>query len=194
MTADDLANCSTVGAHRAPLQLNALFQLFLGHHTRYGATNWGIAGNHRCLSQLSPRNMHGVVRSLFIQPERKTKALAVSSIPVIATGFDGDFHSRANSPRQILTISGAVLDEFQIPPGAVYENMVIDGMDVMSLHSGQQVRIGDAILEVTIPCEPCIQMDRVRPGLQDALRNSRGMFLKVVTHGSIRIGDRVDVL
>jgi hypothetical protein len=24
MTADDLANCSTVGAHRAPLQLNAL--------------------------------------------------------------------------------------------------------------------------------------------------------------------------
>ena len=33
MTADNLANCNTVGAHRAPLQLNALFQLFLGHHT-----------------------------------------------------------------------------------------------------------------------------------------------------------------
>ena len=138
--------------------------------------------------------MHGTVRSLFIQAEKKTNPIAVTSVKVIATGFDGDYHSRAGSSRQILTISGAVLDEFQLRPGAVSENVVVDGMNVMLLTSGQQVRMGNAFLEVTLPCVPCIHMDHVRAGLQDALKDGRGMFLKVVIPGTISVGDRVEAL
>src|SRR2546422_3613637 len=36
---------------------------------------------------------------------------------------------------------------------------------------GQQLRLGSALVAVTTPCEPCIQMERLRIGLQEALRD-----------------------
>jgi MOSC domain-containing protein YiiM len=77
--------------------------------------------------------------------------------------------------------------------GLISENVVVDGIDVMTLKEGQQLRIGDAHVVVTLPCEPCIQMERVRPGLQDALQDRRGMFVSVVTPGTVRVGDRVEL-
>jgi MOSC domain-containing protein YiiM len=69
--------------------------------------------------------------------------------------------------------------------------VVIDGIDVMALNNGQQLRLGDVVVSVTIPCEPCIQMERVRRGLQEALSDRRGMFVRVLSPGIVRVGDRV---
>lgn len=138
--------------------------------------------------------MEGRIRALFVTPERKARPVALCSVKVIPAGFEGDYHSRFATQRQILLMPGSVLNELEIEPGAVKENAVIDGLGVMSLAAGQQLRIGSAILEVTVPCEPCIQMDRVRYGLQEALQNRRGMFVKVVASGSIGVGDVVEVL
>ena len=88
---------------------------------------------------------------------------------------------------------GNVLDELHVEPGAIYENVVVDGIDIMALEEGQRLRLGEALVDVTIPCEPCIQMDRVRPGLQNALDSRRGMFVKVVSPGIVRVGDPVEV-
>jgi len=106
-------------------------------------------------------------------------------------GFDGDFHARESSSRQILIISSSVLDEFDVAAGTLFENLVIDNLDVMKLDAGSRLHVGEAVLEVTIPCEPCVQMDRVRRGLKEALNGKRGMFAKVVTTGTIRVGDPV---
>jgi MOSC domain-containing protein YiiM len=114
----------------------------------------------------------------------------------MATGFEGDYHSRFSKPasrRQILLISSKVLNELSLEPGAVNENAVIEGLDVMSLPEGQRLKVGNAILEVTIPCEPCVQMERVRPGLKAALQDRRGMFVRVIAPGEIRIGDLVEL-
>jgi MOSC domain-containing protein YiiM len=85
-----------------------------------------------------------------------------------------------------------VLDELNLEPGAIYENIVVDGMNVMALQEGQELRLGDVLVAVTIPCEPCIQMDRVRYGLQKALEGRRGMFVRVIVPGTVRVGDRVE--
>lgn len=108
-------------------------------------------------------------------------------------GFDGDHHTGSSRRRQVLLMSGSILDELQLEPGAIYENVVVDGFDVMSLVEGQQVRMGGALFEATIPCEPCVQMDRVRRGLKDALANRRGMFVRVLTPGAVRVGDILSV-
>ena len=86
------------------------------------------------------------------------------------------------------------MDELQIEPGAIYENVVVDGIDVMTLQEGQQLRLGSALVAVTIPCEPCSQLDRVRGGLRDNIENRRGMFVKVLEPGTVRVGDALEML
>ena len=134
-------------------------------------------------------HMQGVVRAVFVFSEKKAKPIPISSVEATVRGFEGDHHSRATNPRQVLMISGNVLDELDLHPGAVFENVVIDGLDVMSLAEGQRLRLGGALVEVTLPCEPCGQMDRVRSVLREALRGRRGMFVKVITPGTVRVGD-----
>lgn len=138
--------------------------------------------------------MPGTVRALFVKPEKSATPLSLASVEATPTGFAGDHHSRRMTRRQILVVSRDVLRELDLEPGAISENVVVDGLDVMSLTDGQQLRLGDALVAVTIPCTPCAHMDRVRSGLQDALKNRRGMFVTVVTPGTVRVGDSVRLL
>ena len=136
--------------------------------------------------------MKGTVRALFVVPEKKAAPVPLPEVRAAAAGFEGDFHTRTPANRrQILMVSSEVLNEFTLSPGSLFENMVVDGIDVMALAAGSQLRVGETLLEVTIPCEPCIQMNRVRSGLKAGLEGKRGMFARVVTGGIIRIGDEV---
>lgn len=138
--------------------------------------------------------MDGRVRALFIKREKGRRPVALDAVEVVPGGFAGDQHASSGKRRQILLMSGAVMDELALAPGAIHENVVVDGIDVMSLQEGQQLQLGQAVVAVTIPCEPCIQMERVRRGLQKALQDRRGMFVKVVSPGLVRISDPVQVL
>ena len=135
----------------------------------------------------------GRVRALFVTPERKAKPVSLQSAVAAQGGFEGDYHSTKQTRRQILMVSGVVLDEFALQAGALFENVTIDGVDVMQLNEGQQLRLGDALVEVTVPCEPCIQMERVKQGLKEAVRDRRGMFVRVLLPGAVRVGDLVRV-
>ena len=135
--------------------------------------------------------MLGTVRSLSIKLEKGTKSTFRDSVQVTPYGLDGDHHTGRSRRRQILLLSSSVLDEFDLKPGELYENVVVDGIDVMSLREGQSLRVGDALVEVTIACESCIHMDRVRPGLQEQLKHRRGMFVRVIAPGIVRVGDTV---
>ena len=133
------------------------------------------------------------VRAIFLKQKRGGRSVPVSAAEAVAGGLEGDLHTGVSKRRQILLLSGNVLDELKVNPGEISENVIVDGIDVMTLKEGQQLQLGDAQVIVTIPCEPCVQMDRVRPGLQDALQYRRGMFVSVVTPGMVRVGDRVEL-
>ena len=134
--------------------------------------------------------MEATVHALFIASEKKSH-VRVPSVRVTPAGFEGDYHSGSARQRQVLLMSTNILNELQLQPGDVFENAVIDGLDVMKLRAGQRLHMGTAIVEVTIPCEPCGRMDRIRTGLRQSIQNRRGMFVKVVTPGSVKIGDAV---
>jgi MOSC domain-containing protein YiiM len=137
--------------------------------------------------------MDGTVHALFVVPKKKAPAIGVDEVRVSAKGLEGDFHVGTASRRQVLMLSRHVLEEFALTPGTLSENLVIDGLDVMKLAAGQQLHVGDAVLEVTVECEPCIQMDRIRLGLRRELEGKRGMFATVIVPGTIHVGDRVRV-
>jgi MOSC domain-containing protein YiiM len=145
----------------------------------------------RNIATIIINRVEATVRAIFVKREKRGRSVSLQSVQALAGGLDGDHHTGLSKRRQILLVSGNVLDELNLEAGAISENVVVDGMDVMALKEGQQLRLGNALVTVTIPCEPCVQMDRVRGGLRDALHNRRGMFVSVLAEGTVCVGDRV---
>ena len=135
------------------------------------------------------------VFGLFVSPERgsgrsrpRGRALAVES-----QGFEGCAHG--NPPRrEVLFASKAHLDEVGVAPGAIRENITVEGANVHEWPVGQQVKIGAAVFEITMVCDPCHKMDQLRPGLRAEIDGKRGMLAHVVQGGEIAVGDAIELV
>ena len=96
-----------------------------------------------------------------------------------------------------------LLDELQVAPGRMGENVTTRGIDLLGLPTGTRLRLGgDAVVEVTGLRNPCKQLERIRPGLmaqtldRDAngeLVRKAGVMAIVVHGGEVRPGDPVVV-
>jgi len=109
-------------------------------------------------------------------------------------GLEGCAHARAGSDRQVLLVDRETLDAVELQPGILRENITTNGLKVNSLQVGQRLRMGEALLEVTLVCPPCNQMERVRPGLRKELWGRRGMLCRVLEGGILRAGDPIEKL
>jgi MOSC domain-containing protein YiiM len=138
-------------------------------------------------------------------------------------GVDGDAHlgttvqhrSRvARDPtqpnlRQVHLLHQELLTEleaqgFVIGPGDIGENILTSGVDLLALPSGTGLRIGPAALvQLTGLRNPCLQLDRFKPGLmaatldRDAAGNlvrKAGVMAIVVTGGEVRPKDPIEVI
>lgn len=106
-------------------------------------------------------------------------------------GFRDCLHGRPNSKRQVLLMDVETLGELSIAPGRVKENITTRGIDLAQLSTGQQLRVGEAFLEVTIPCSPCRHLEEICEGLQETMRGRRGVLCRVLESGRIRCGDPI---
>jgi len=108
-------------------------------------------------------------------------------------GFVGCMHGRPGGSRQVLVMDVETLGRLDLPPGIVKENITTRGLALGELQSGQRLRVGEVLLEITVPCEPCHRMDEIRQGLRQQLRGRRGILCRVVEAGRIRRGDTIEV-
>jgi MOSC domain-containing protein YiiM len=93
---------------------------------------------------------------------------------------------------------------FVIGPGDIGENILTRGVDLLWLPAGTVLRIGDtAEVEVTGLRNPCVQLDRFKPGLmaatldRDAAGNlvrKAGVMAIVRTTGEVRPNDPIEVV
>lgn len=113
---------------------------------------------------------------------------------VAGEGLEGCAH--ANPPkREVLFVSIEHLQSVGVEPGAIRENLTVEGTDVERWPIGQRVRVGDeAVFEITMVCDPCRRMDALRQGLRAELQGKRGMLARVVESGEVAIGDPVELL
>jgi MOSC domain-containing protein YiiM len=132
---------------------------------------------------------------LWTSPGRKTgRSVAHERVRAVAgQGFEGCAH--ANPPkREVLFVSREHLDSVDVEPGAIRENLTVEGEDVQAWPIGQQVRVGEALFEITMVCDPCHRMDELREGLRAELEDKRGMLARVVESGEVAVGDPVELI
>jgi MOSC domain-containing protein YiiM len=135
------------------------------------------------------------VAGVFTSPARKSgRSDAHESRRAIAgQGLEGCAH--ANPPRrEVLFVSKAHLDSVNVEPGAIRENITVDGDDVQQWPIGQRVRAGSAEFEITMVCDPCHRMDELRDGLRAELDGKRGMLARVVESGEVAVGDAIELV
>ena len=109
-------------------------------------------------------------------------------------GFENCAHAQPASKRQVLLMDRETLEAMDLQPGMIRENITTDGLNVNGLPVGQQLRVGEARLEISMVCTPCDLMETIRPGLRKELWGRRGMLCRVLEGGLIRRGDSIEKL
>jgi MOSC domain-containing protein YiiM len=109
-------------------------------------------------------------------------------------GLEGCAHARPNGKRQVLLVDIETLRGMDLVPGIIRENITTEGLDVNGLVLGQRLRMGEVELAVSLVCEPCEQIEALRTGLMEAMVARRGMLCKVVSGGTVRVGDAIRLM
>lgn len=110
--------------------------------------------------------------------------------------------------RQVHLIHRELFDEldrkgFTVRPGDLGENVTTAGIDLLALPRGTRLRLGrEASVEITGLRNPCMQIDRFRSGLMQAvldraadgsLVRKAGVMAIVAAGGGVEPGDVVEV-
>jgi MOSC domain-containing protein YiiM len=150
----------------------------------------------------------GHVVSLHLHPAESGASLqSVESVGVVESkGVAGDtrYFSRLSrdtgqpTRRQVTLIEREQIAEHAtalglagIAPGAVRSNIETSGINLIAL-LGREIQIGEAVLRLYAPRDPCAKMDAICPGLRARMMGQRqGVLAEVVRSGRVRIGDAI---
>ena len=163
----------------------------------------------------------GSVLAVCKKAEPGIPKLQVDAIHLLENfGVEGDYHAgefvrhrylakkdptRPNI-RQVLIIDTTILSYLgsqgmHLKPGWMGENIILDGISVMTLPLGTQLEIGEAKVEISEIRNPCYQLDEMHPGVLEAVNTSgpspdqrnAGLMARIIQGGWIRLGDVVIV-
>jgi MOSC domain-containing protein YiiM len=110
--------------------------------------------------------------------------------------------------RQVHLIHAELFEElrakgFDVQPGNLGENVTTSGLDLLALPAGTRLHLGlTAVIEITGPRNPCIQIDGFQQGLMAAtldkdaegnLVRKAGIMAIVLADGDMRPGDAIRV-
>ncbi len=143
----------------------------------------------------------GSVEWIGLRSEKKQPLSAVSEVEVsVETGLIGDHYKGSSGNRQVTLIQGehldgvaAILNKGSIDPSLTRRNIVVRGINLLSF-ANRRLQIGEAVLEMTGPCEPCSRMEEnLGSGGYNAMRGHGGICTRVIQGGLVRIGDKVQL-
>lgn len=139
------------------------------------------------------------VTAIHIAPGRRLPVKYVDTVVaeagkgLVGDRYHGSRHRHVTLQAQAdLDLAAADLG-FGFRPGDTRRNITVD-VGPIPTRPGERVRIGEVELEVVRIAAPCrIMDDTVGPGATPALRRRAGTVFRVLTSGTISIGDDVEV-
>ena len=153
----------------------------------------------RCVTVVYGGPVKPTVVSIHIAPGRQLPTRSVHEVVAEAGGgLVGDrYHGSRHRHVTLQSASGLAeaAEELgrEIDPGLTRRNITISGGHVPTT-PGAMVLIGDVELEVVRVAAPCRLLDDgIGPGAARALHDRAGSVLRLLTSGTIRVGDEVDL-
>jgi MOSC domain-containing protein YiiM len=150
-----------------------------------------------------PPQIEGRVEAIVVRGSLREVARTVDSTMAIAgIGLADDRLGQRGeaelSMRQVTLIQAEHLDVIarlarvdQVDPVGLRRNLVVSGINLLALKNAR-LQVGDALLEVVGPCQPCSRMEEtIGTGGYAAMRGHGGMTARVINTGAIRVGDVV---
>jgi len=154
----------------------------------------------------------GKLDAIYLRPARGVDCVSVPQATAIAKrGLEGDRAAQRastkplGSNRQVTLIQAehmpviASLIGKAFDPAGLRRNLLVSGINLLaakSLFKDQPlfIKIGEVVLEVTGPCEPCSQMEKLLGhGGYNAMRGHGGLTARVITGGVLNIEDTVAI-
>jgi MOSC domain-containing protein YiiM len=146
--------------------------------------------------QLHRKPREGRARGL---PKRVVPELTITPL-----GVEGDFNrwrteeANGDPDQAVLLLSEEILTQLRaegwpVQPGQLGENLTVAGLPLDALCPGARVHVGEVVLEVSKPCDPCtvlyglpyVGIDR-GPAFLRTLKGRRGWFARVFRGGTVR--------
>lgn len=129
------------------------------------------------------------------------KQAVADSLYLDSTGFEGDeqvdlvHHSGADKAALVMPAINYHMFDVEEPFGYLGENLTIEGLDETLVGIGDQLRIGDVVLEVTQPRSPCWKLNALS-GRTDLLNRYAqsghvGFYCRVLQPGKVCAGDAI---
>ena len=133
----------------------------------------------------------GTIVNIHLARVKETPSEPVQQATAVSNqGLEGDRSCFPQSLRPVLVMDKETLDEFDLRPGQIKENITTTGLDLSQTQKGQVLFIGDQVtMELVGECEPCEKMDAINQGLQEKINHRRGMLAVVINGGPIKVGD-----
>lgn len=111
-------------------------------------------------------------------------------------GIEGDYKAGHNPDRQLNIMTYETLQQlaaagFQVEPGQMGEQIIVQGLVMEDLPSGTQVQMGEAVIEVIKPRSGCAWFIQIQG--KAAPPGGLGVMAKVVKSGIVQTGDSVRI-
>ncbi|MGV3741444.1 MAG: MOSC domain-containing protein, partial [Burkholderiaceae bacterium] len=138
-----------------------------------------------------------------IRPERHAPLVAADTVAAEAgRGLAGDhYKTRTNGARQLTLIQAehldaiaSYLDRDAVTPEMLRRNIVVKGINLLALKN-KRFQLGSVLCEYTGECHPCSRMEAILgQGGYNAVRGHGGITARIISSGSIALGDVVRVV
>lgn len=143
---------------------------------------------------MKENGLNGTISHLFLKVGHGQPMRPVDQIVAVDDqGLTGDLNFGAKK-RQVLLVEAETLAEFGLVPGQIRENVTVEGLELARLPAGTRLQLGETVFEVVGDCAPCQMIEDIRPGLRQAMTGRRGVLCRVVTGGTVRLNDPIQVL
>lgn len=141
----------------------------------------------------------GIVKAICISEKRGTQKETIDNANIkFGYGIEGDAHG-GDWHRQISLLSYDKIEDFrmkgaEIDFGAFGENLVVEGFDFRNLLVGTRFKCNDVILEMTQIGKECHTHCQIYHKMGDCIMPREGVFAKVITGGTISVGDEMTMV
>ena len=159
--------------------------------------------------------MRGRIVQLHLKPkEGRARGLpkrAVPELTITHTGVEGDFNrwrteeADGDPDQAVLLLTEDILSALRsegwpVRAGELGENVTLADLPPDALQAGAQVHLGEVLLEVSKPCDPCTVLYGLPyvgtergPAFLRTLQGRRGWFARVLRGGTVRPDMPVEV-